>query len=178
LINARAAPGTLCVDMRRSIRASEAEKSAADTEVASVTTATAKPTAHIAGGRPHQLRGPDHHDKILRAHPAGRRSQPSRRGRVLLTADAEDYFSRLYRPRENGCYGRYLTFIMGSASVGFPLLRAIRTQRRNRPQSTLSGYSLQATATGEKCPTPAVRGTRRDRLNWVFADLRQSHRER
>jgi len=55
-INARAAPGTLCVDMRRSIRASEAEKSAADTEAASVTPATAIPTAHIASERPHQLR--------------------------------------------------------------------------------------------------------------------------
>src|SRR5215468_4221712 len=56
LINARAAPGTLCVDMRRSIRASEADKSAADTEAASVTTATAIQTAHIASGRTHQLR--------------------------------------------------------------------------------------------------------------------------
>ena len=56
LINARAEPGTLCVDMRRSISASGAEKSAADTEAASVTTATAIPTAHIASGRPHQLR--------------------------------------------------------------------------------------------------------------------------
>src|SRR6516162_2727481 len=56
LINARAAPGTLCVDMRRSISASEAGNSAADTEAASVTTATAIPTSHIASGRPHQLR--------------------------------------------------------------------------------------------------------------------------
>ena len=56
LISARAAPGTLCVDMRRIISASEVEKSAADTEAASVTTATAIPTAHIVGGRPHQLR--------------------------------------------------------------------------------------------------------------------------
>src|SRR5215470_17407073 len=56
LINARAAPGTLSVDMRRSIIASGAEKSAADTDAASVTTATAIPTAHIASGRPHQLR--------------------------------------------------------------------------------------------------------------------------
>src|SRR5215469_5558239 len=56
LINARAAPGTLCVDMRRSVSASEAENSAADTEAASVTTAAAIPTAHIASGRPHQLR--------------------------------------------------------------------------------------------------------------------------
>src|SRR5215469_4055140 len=56
LINARAAPGTLCVDMRRSISASEAEKSATDTEAASVTAATATTTAHVASGRPHQLR--------------------------------------------------------------------------------------------------------------------------
>src|SRR5215813_2103347 len=56
LINARAAPGTFCVDMRRSIRGSAVEKSAADTEAASVTTATEIPTAHIASGRPHQLR--------------------------------------------------------------------------------------------------------------------------
>src|SRR2546423_7274629 len=56
LISARAAPGTLCIDMRRSISASEEEKSAADTEAASVTTATAIQTAHAASGRPHQLR--------------------------------------------------------------------------------------------------------------------------
>src|SRR5215469_825056 len=56
LINARAAPETLCVDMRRSISASEAEKSATDTEAASATTATAIPTGHVASGRPHQLR--------------------------------------------------------------------------------------------------------------------------
>src|SRR6516162_9115333 len=56
LIIARAAPGTLCVDMRRSISASGAENSAADTEAASVTTATTIPTAHIVSGRPHQLR--------------------------------------------------------------------------------------------------------------------------
>src|SRR5215467_16246694 len=56
LNNARTAPGTLCADMRRSISASEAEESAADTEAASVTTATAIPTAHVASGRPHQLR--------------------------------------------------------------------------------------------------------------------------
>src|SRR5215468_5692893 len=56
LINARAAPGTLCVDMRRSISASEAENSAADTDAASVTTATAIPTVHVASGRPHHLR--------------------------------------------------------------------------------------------------------------------------
>src|SRR6516225_9510178 len=56
LISATAAPGTLCVDMRRSISASEAEKSAADTEAASVTAATAIPTAHVASGRQDQLR--------------------------------------------------------------------------------------------------------------------------
>jgi len=40
--------GTLCVDMRQNIRPSAAEKPAADTEAASVTRATAIPTAHAA----------------------------------------------------------------------------------------------------------------------------------
>src|SRR5215469_13517035 len=56
LINARAAPGTLYVDIRRSISASEAGKSTADIEAERVTTKTAIPTVHMASGRPYQLR--------------------------------------------------------------------------------------------------------------------------
>jgi hypothetical protein len=36
-------------------------------------------------------------DSGVRAHPARQRSHPSRRGRVLLTADTADCLSRLYR---------------------------------------------------------------------------------
>src|SRR5215831_16295346 len=99
LISARAAPGTSYVDMRRSISASEAEKSAADTEAASVTTATAIPTAHVASGRPHHLRfivfAPIIKIKIRGAHPAGRGPRRGRHGRVKR-------FKGRYSPRRLG----------------------------------------------------------------------------
>src|SRR5215831_4045513 len=102
LINARAAPGTLCADMRGSISASEAEESAADTEAASVTTATAIPTAHIASRRPHQLRfivlAPIITIKF-RGATCGAEVAAVKTGSVLLAADAQGRFSRLYRPR-------------------------------------------------------------------------------
>src|SRR6516165_9822266 len=91
LINARAAPGTLCVDMRRSISASEAEKSAADTKAASVTMATAILSTHVTSGRPHQLRF------IVaalitiefRGAPCGAEVAAVKTGQFLLAAEAE-----------------------------------------------------------------------------------------
>src|SRR5215472_11281191 len=105
LISARAAPGTLRVDMRRSISASEAEKSAADTEAASVTMATAILATHIASRRPHRFRvivlGPmitiKFQKRTLRTEIATVKT-----GRFLLAAEAEGCFPRLYRPRANG----------------------------------------------------------------------------
>src|ERR1700736_5297899 len=56
LINANAAPEALYVDMRRSIRASVAPESGADSEGEMVTTATEILTAHIVSKRPHRFR--------------------------------------------------------------------------------------------------------------------------
>jgi len=73
LISARAVPGTLCVDMRRSISASAVPELWADSEGATVTTAAQ--TAHIASRRPHRFRvivlGPMITIKFRKAHPAG-----------------------------------------------------------------------------------------------------------
>ena len=122
LINARAAPGTLCVDMRRSISASESEKSAADTEAASVPTTTAIPTALIASGRPHRLRfivlAPIITVKFEGA-PCGRSSQPSRRGRVLRAADGS---ARVRKPDRKSC---------GQQAAGSPSSRT--AARLSRP---------------------------------------------
>jgi hypothetical protein len=107
LISARAAPGTLCVDMKRSISASEAEKSAADTEAASVTMATAILTAHAASGRPHQLRFIVVALIItikFRGAPCGAEVAAVKTGRLLRAAEVEGCFSRLYRPRANSLF--------------------------------------------------------------------------
>jgi hypothetical protein len=111
LINANAAPETLYVDMRRSIRASAAPKSGADSEGEMVTTATDILTAHIVNRRPPRLRiivfAPIITIRLCgRVQPERRRAHRSRWVRALLKPDMMGRFLRFERGLSNDCYWR------------------------------------------------------------------------